>query len=46
MKLITLCPDCICALQSHGDKLYVGDYTENECKFCGETESVSEVMLE
>lgn len=46
MKLINLCPDCICALQSHGDKLYVGDYVEAKCEFCDLDEDVSEVMME
>lgn len=44
MKKINLCPWCIQGLQSHGMKIFVGDYVEAPCDDCGEEENVHECI--
>lgn len=36
MRKLVLCPWCIQGLKSHGENIYVGDYSEKPCEECGE----------
>lgn len=46
MSKRNLCPWCINGLSSHGIKIYVGDYVEEKCEECGETEDDVRECLE
>lgn len=49
MKIVKryMCEWCIQGHESHGERIYVGRYTdERNCEFCGDKEEVHEVLYE
>ena len=44
MRKTNLCEWCIRGDESHGIKIYVGQYVDKKCDCCGDTENVHECI--